>query len=78
MPRNWPTWAVSVRSRKLPNADIGTGHISVIHCHLANIVGRTGRNIRFDAGSETAIADEEANLYAKRTYRTHWGTPKLL
>ena len=68
----------SVRSRKLPNADIGEGHLSVIHCHLANIVGRTGRNVRFDPGSETVIADEEANLYTKRTYRTHWGTPKLL
>lgn len=68
----------SVRSRKLPNADIGEGHLSVIHCHLANIVGRTGRNVRFDAGSETAIADEEANLYTKRTYRTHWGTPKII
>jgi hypothetical protein len=68
----------SVRSRKLPNADIGIGHISAIHCHLANIIGRTGRNLRFDAGTESVIADEEANLYVKRAYRTHWGTPKLL
>jgi hypothetical protein len=67
-----------VRSRKLPNADIGEGQLSVIHCHLANIIARTGRNLRFDAGSETVIADEEANLYVKRTYRTHWGTPKLI
>ena len=68
----------SVRSRTLPSADIGIGHISVIHCHLANIVARTGRNLRFDAGSESVIADEEANMYVKRTYRTHWGTPKLV
>jgi predicted dehydrogenase len=68
----------SVRSRKLPSADIGEGHLSVIHCHLANIVGRTGRNVRFDAGSETVVADEEANLYTRRVYRTHWGTPKML
>jgi predicted dehydrogenase len=68
----------SVRSRKLPNADIGIGHLSVIHCHLANIIARTGRNLRFDAGSESAISDNEANLYVKRTYRTHWGTPKML
>jgi hypothetical protein len=52
--------------------------MSVIHCHLANIVARTGRNLRFDAGTESVIADEEANLYVKRTYRTHWGTPKML
>lgn len=68
----------SVRSRKLPSADIGEGHISVIHCHLANIIARTGRNLRFDPGTETVIADDEANLYVKRAYRTHWGTPKLL
>jgi len=68
----------SVRSRKLPNADIGEAHISTIHCHLANIVARTGRNLRFDAGTEAVIADDEANLYVKRAYRTHWGTPKLL
>ncbi len=67
-----------VRSRKLPNADIGIGHMSAIHCHLANIVARTGRNVRFDQGTETIIGDPEANLYVKRTYRTHWGTPKIL
>lgn len=68
----------SVRSRKLPNADVGAGHLSVIHCHLANIVARTGRNLRFDPGTETVIADEEANLYVKRTYRSHWGAPRLV
>jgi predicted dehydrogenase len=67
-----------VRSRQLPNADVGIGHLSVIHCHLANIVARTGRTVRFDQENETIIGDEEANLYTKRVYRTHWGTPKLL
>jgi len=68
----------SVKSRQLPNADIGVGHISAIHCHLANIVARTGRNVRFDAETETVIGDSEANLYVGRKYRTHWGTPKLI
>jgi predicted dehydrogenase len=68
----------SVRTRKLPNADIGVGHLSAIHCHLANIVARTGRNVRFDQESETIIDDPEANLYVRRTYRTHWGAPRLL
>ena len=67
-----------IRSRKLPNADIGIGHMSAIHSHLANIVARTGRNVRFDAGTETIIGDPEANLYVNRVYRTHWGTPKML
>jgi predicted dehydrogenase len=68
----------SVRSRKPPNADIGIGHMSAIHCHLANIVARTGRNLRFDAGTETVVGDDQANLYVGRKYRTHWGTPKLV
>ncbi len=67
-----------VKSRKLPNADIGIGHLSAIHCHLANIVGRVGRNVRFDQETETIINDDEANLFVKRIYRTHWGSPKLL
>jgi predicted dehydrogenase len=66
----------SVRSRQLPNADIGIGHLSAIHCHLANIVARTGRNVKFDQETETVAGDAEANLYVKRAYRTHWGTPK--
>ncbi|MBK9166005.1 MAG: Gfo/Idh/MocA family oxidoreductase [Bryobacterales bacterium] len=67
-----------VRSRKLPNADIATGHLSILHCHLANIVARTGRNLRFDPGTETVIGDAEANLYVRRAYRTHWSSARLL
>ncbi len=66
----------SIKSRKPPNADIGIGHISAMHCHLANIVARTNRTLHFDAESETVINDPEANLYVKRRYRNHWGTPK--
>ncbi len=65
-----------VRSRKLPNADISVGHVSGLHCHLANIVARTGHTLQFDRESERCIDDAHANLYVKRTYRTHWSTPK--
>ena len=65
-----------VRTCKLPNADVGIGHISAIHCHLANIVARTGRNLEFDAETETIVGDPGANLHVKRRYRTHWGTPQ--
>lgn len=66
----------AVKSRKLPNADIGEAHLSAMHCHLANIVSRTGRTLRFDAESETVIDDPEANLHVGRRYRRHWGTPR--
>ncbi len=65
-----------IRTRKLPNADISIGHLSALHCHLANIVARTGRNVDFDQESEQAINDAEANLHVRRRYRTHWSTPK--
>lgn len=68
----------SVRSRQPPNADIAIGHMTAVHCHLANIVARTGHNLRFDQESETVLADAEANAYVKRAYRTHWATPKMV
>jgi predicted dehydrogenase len=68
----------SVRSRQPPSADIAIGHMTAVHVHLANIVARTGRNLRFDQESETVLADAEANTYVKRAYRTHWATPKMV
>ncbi len=65
-----------IRTRKLPNADISIGHLSAVHCHLANIVSRTGRTLAFDHETETIIDDPHANLYVKRRYRTHWSTPE--
>jgi predicted dehydrogenase len=68
-------FVASMRSRKLPSADIGVGHLSAIHCHLANIVARVGRTVEFDAENEVVKNDSEANLYVKRQYRAHWATP---
>ena len=65
-----------VKSRKLPNCDIGEGHLSTLHAHLANIVARVNRTVRFDAETETVLDDDQANLYVGRKYRTHWATPK--
>lgn len=65
-----------VRSRQLPNADISIGHLSALYCHLANIVARTGHNLNFDQETEKLVDDPHANLYVKRTYRSHWSTPQ--
>ncbi len=66
----------AVRTRRLPNGDIMEGHLSAIHCHLANIVARVGRNVEFDQENEKVVNDDEANMLVKRRYRTHWSTPK--
>ena len=65
-----------IRTRNLPSADISIGHLSAVHCHLANIVSRTGRTLAFDQETETIIGDSHANLYVTRRYRTHWSTPR--
>jgi predicted dehydrogenase len=65
-----------IRSREKPNADAETGHVSSVLCHLANIVARVNRTVRFDPKSETIIDDPEANKYVQRTYRQHWSTPQ--
>lgn len=65
-----------IKSRKLPNADIETGHVSTVLCHLGNIVSRTGRTIHYDAKTETVKGDADANRLVKREYRAHWSTPK--
>ena len=65
-----------VISRKRPNCDIEIGHISSAHCHLGNIVTRTGRNVAFSPANESIPNDAEANALLRRKYRTHWATPK--
>ena len=52
------------------------GHISSAHCHLGNIVTRTGRNVAFSPANESIPNDAEANALLRRKYRTHWATPK--
>jgi predicted dehydrogenase len=67
----------SIRSRKLPNADIEEGHRSTILCQLANISYRLGgRKLVVDANTETLVDDAEANRMLKREYRAPWVVPE--
>lgn len=65
-----------VKSRKQPNGDIETGHLSTVLCHLGNIVARTKRTIRYDTKAERVLDDPEANKLVSRAYRQHWSAPK--
>jgi hypothetical protein len=47
-----------------------------LHAHLANIVARTGRTVKFEGKTETLAGDPDANRYLRRQYRKHWATPK--
>jgi len=64
-----------VRSRQKPNAEIEVGYLSTLHCHLANIVARTGRTLKFDGQTGAVAGDAEASALLGRKYRQHWGTP---
>jgi predicted dehydrogenase len=66
---------VSVKSRKLPNADIEIGRLSTMLCHLGNISYKVGRDIRFDAKSETFGSDKEANKLLVKEYRAPYKLP---
>jgi predicted dehydrogenase len=65
-----------VISRQRPNCDIEEGHLTSAHCHLGNIVHRTGRNIAFEPAKESVPGDPEAQGMLRREYRNHWATPK--
>jgi predicted dehydrogenase len=65
-----------VRSRKAPNAEIEIGYQTALHCHLGNIVARTGHALKFDAKTQKLVGDGEASKLLARSYRKHWGTPK--
>jgi predicted dehydrogenase len=66
-----------VQSRQRPNCDIEIGHLSSAVCHLGNIVHRTGRNLAFDAQTESIVGDPEAAALLTRKYRKHWGSPDI-
>jgi len=67
----------AIKSGKRPNGDIEILHRSNSLSHLANIVARVGRSVRFDPQKEQILGDEEANALVRRKYREgHWAVPK--
>lgn len=67
----------SMKSRKVPEADVEIGHKSVIACHLANIAVRLQRYIRWDSKREQVVNDPEAQGLVVSNYRKPWVLPKI-
>jgi predicted dehydrogenase len=66
-----------IRNRKRPNADVETGHHSVLLCHLANISYMVGnQKLEFNPKTESFTNCDEANKYIKRAYRQPWVIPE--
>jgi predicted dehydrogenase len=60
-----------VRSRKLPIADVETGHLSATVCHLGVLALRLGRKLEWDPQREkfTGEGEKEANKMVARQMR---------
>ena len=70
-------WIDCIKSRKLPVADVETGHRSISVCHLANIARAAGRPLRWDPKEEKFVGDEEANESLQRPRRSGFELPRL-
>lgn len=76
-PHHLENFVKCVRTREKPTADIETGHLSTLLCHLGNISYRVGnRKLIFDGATESFVGDEEANRYLKREYRHPYVVPE--
>lgn len=56
-PGHFRDWLDSIRSRKLPLADVEVGHRTTSLCQLGNIALFTGRKLRWDAVGERFEGD---------------------
>ncbi len=65
----------NIATRGRPVADIEQGHISTASCIMANMSMKLGRSLRWDAGTQQVVGDEEANKFLSRPYRAPWVHP---
>lgn len=66
---HWANFFHCIRERCEPISDV-TSHLRAIDlCHLANISIRLGRDMQWDAETETIVGDDEANGFLAREYR---------
>jgi len=72
-PGHLQNWVDSIRSRKLPIADVEVGHRTTSICQLGNIALWAGRPIRWDWQKETIEGDPEASRFLSREPRAPWG-----
>jgi len=67
----------SMRSRKMPVADVEIGHRSATMCHLGNIARWTGRKLTWDPDKERFKDDDEANRLLSREGRAPYAIPAV-
>jgi predicted dehydrogenase len=66
----------SMKTGKLPVADIEEGHISTASCILANMSMELGRALVYDPKKRLVVDDPEATKKLRRPYRGPWVHPE--
>lgn len=67
----------SVRTREAPNSEVELGHKATTLSHLGNIAFRVGRQITWDAETESIPNDREADDLLRREYRRPYLLPRV-
>jgi len=67
----------SIRTRRQPVADIQTGHISTMFCHLGNLSWQLNRELRIDPATQSILNDPEAIQLTMKTCRSPWQLPEV-
>ena len=66
-PQHQQNFVECIRSRELPNADVGIAQLTTSVMHMGNIAHRVGnQKLRFDAETEQFIDNAAANRLVKR------------
>ena len=66
---HWANFLHCHREQIEPISDVHSHMQMLNYCHLAGITARLGREIKWDAASETITGDEQANSMLARPYR---------
>lgn len=67
----------AVRTRRMPNSDVELGHKATTLSHLGNIAVRTGRQLIWDAETESIPNSKEADALLRREYRKPYTFPNV-
>lgn len=71
----WEDLLKSIKSGKLPHADIEHGRQATNMCMLGMVSSRVGRSIVWDHEKDMVLNDPEANKLLSRQYRSPWTYP---
>lgn len=77
-PDRWhqPDFIASIRSRKLPNADIEQGFLSACLVHMGNLATRLGgKHLLVDANNDRFLNCDKANALLKPAFREQYRIP---